>query len=143
MMNNIKQYYNTNMAPSSETKLQVSLRRFDNALNSIMTASTYPINKSLYQPILDLLHNGYDINSIDFIDGNDETLLITIVSIYYTHDIEDVLKIVTLLISRGINIYYASRYSGTALDVLEQQLDDSPEDSHDINKIITLIRSYT
>lgn len=131
------------MAPSSETKLQVSLRRYDNKLSSIMTASTYPISISLYQPILDLLRNGYDINSLNFIDGNDETLLITIVSIYYTHDIEDVLKIVTLLISRNINIHYASRYCGTALEILERHLEDSPEDSNDINRIITLIRSYT
>lgn len=124
------------MAPSSETKLQVFLRRYNNILNSDINTI------SLYQPILDLLCNGDNINSIITIDENDETLLTIIVTIYFTHDIEDVLKIVTLLISRGINIHYSTRYGGTALEILERHLENSPEDSNDINRIITLIHNY-
>lgn len=127
------------MAPSSETKLQVSLRRFDIKYYRLVDSIDLSYRSSLYQPILELLKNGYGINTID---ENGDNLMTKVVPLYYTQELNEMFKIIKLLISRGINInHYVPQY-GTIIDILKTQKENIPEDINYIDQLLTLIYEY-
>lgn len=127
------------MAPSSETKLQVCLRRFDIKYYRLVDSIDLSYRSSLYQPILELLKNGYGINTID---ENGDNLMTKVVPLYYTQELNEMFKIIKLLISRGINInHYVPQY-GTIIDILNTQKENIPEDINYIDQLLTLIYEY-